>query len=155
MKKTIYIVTIFLILFSQIEFSFAQEKNYWDILSKVTFTLKRKADNPLDFYKTPQFDKPIKALDKKKITIKGFVLPVSVTKSVLVLSRYPSKACFFCGGAGPESVIEVIPKDPNSELLKLKADKVVIIKGVLKLNDSDFNHMIYMLEKAEIVEVLD
>ena len=55
--------------------------------------------------------------------------------------------CFFCGGAGPETIMEVYTK----EEIDYTAE-AVIVKGVLKLNDSDINRLIYALEDVELVD---
>jgi hypothetical protein len=52
--------------------------------------------------------------------------------------------CYFCGGAGPESVIEVTVKKP----LKFTS-RVITLKGTLKLNDSDPDKLFYLLINAE------
>jgi len=55
--------------------------------------------------------------------------------------------CFFCGGAGPESVAEVIFKDKTP---RLKPDQLVTITGTLDLNDTDVMHMNFILREAQI-----
>jgi len=56
--------------------------------------------------------------------------------------------CFFCGGAGPETVMEVFAKEP----IKYSAEPVML-KGKLELNDSDVNRLIYTLKDVEIAKV--
>ena len=55
--------------------------------------------------------------------------------------------CFFCGGAGPETVMEV----ESLEGVEFSADPIVL-KGILRLNDKDINHLMYKLEEAVIIE---
>ena len=53
-----------------------------------------------------------KALENKVITIKGFLIPLQEQKkhSYFLLSAFPFDQCFYCGKAGPETVIEVTVK---------------------------------------------
>jgi hypothetical protein len=62
-----------------------------------------------------------------------------------MLSSLPLNACFFCGVGGPETVIEVNLKSPVKY-----TDKPVEIRGVLELNDTDPDKMIYQLNSAEL-----
>jgi hypothetical protein len=56
--------------------------------------------------------------------------------------------CFFCGGAGPESVMEVYAK----EAIKYTTE-AIIIKGKLELNSNDVNQLMYILNDAEMIRV--
>ena len=46
------------------------------------------------------------------------------------LSAFPFSSCFFCGAAGPESVLELDLKHQQEYL----TDEVITFKGVLELN---------------------
>ncbi|MFM8833077.1 MAG: hypothetical protein ACKOEV_05520, partial [Cytophagales bacterium] len=59
-------------------------------------------------------------------------------------------ACFFCGVGGPETVIEVFLKSSVTY-----TDKPVEIKGKLVLNDKNPDKMVYILEEAEFLGVID
>ena len=128
-------------------FSFLAEDG-WAILGRVKFTQKRmKPDNEL--YLVPLFDSKILAYKGKEFTLKGFYIPMDwEDERVIIISKVPNSQCFFHGGAGPESVAEVIfpGKAP-----KLKPDQIVTIRGILKLNDADVQHMNFILEKAVLV----
>jgi hypothetical protein len=75
--------------------------------------------------------------------------PVDVAANLYVLSANPYSACFFCGGAGPESVVQLKMKKTNK---KYETDDVMKFKGVLKLNADDINEMNYILDAAELIE---
>jgi hypothetical protein len=96
----------------------------------------------------PVFSPEVKALDGKEITIKGYIIPTEGYKSHkdFVFSAYPYNMCYFCGGAGPETVMEVTA----IEGIKYTADPV-IIKGILQLNSGDINQLIYTMTEAELV----
>jgi len=99
----------------------------------------------------PLFHPSIKALDGKKIQIKGHVIPVEETKdeSIVILSANPFANCFFCGGAGPESVMDIQLKKRG---VRLTADDRVSFRGRLRLNSSDLDYLNYILDDAEVVE---
>ncbi len=126
----------------------AQSENVWKTLAKITF--KKQYDEMLGFkVDVPVFSEDVKKLAGKEIKVKGYVIPVEGYKShkEFVFSAYPYNMCFFCGGAGPETVMEVYAKEP----IKYSADPIVI-KGKLELNDSDVNRLIYTLRDVQLVK---
>lgn len=126
----------------------AQQDNVWKTLSKITF--KKKYDEMLGFkVDVPVFSEEIKKMEGKTVTVKGYVIPVEGYKShkEFVFSAFPYNMCFFCGGAGPETVMEVFAKEP----IKYTAEAITI-KGKLELNDSDINRLIYIIKDVELVK---
>jgi hypothetical protein len=99
----------------------------------------------------PKFTAPIQALDGKKIELAGYIIPVEgmFKPEQLIISSLPIASCFFCGGAGPESVAEVY-----LDVAVQYTAKKVKIKGVLSLNDSDAEQLMYIVKDATL-EVLD
>jgi hypothetical protein len=125
----------------------AQEDNLWKTLSKITY--KKEYDEFMGFkIDKPVFSDVIKALDGKEVVVKGFVIPVEGYKShsEFVFSAFPYNMCFFCGGAGPETVMEVFAEKP----IEYKAD-AIMLKGTLRLNADDINRLMYGLENAVII----
>ncbi len=125
-----------------------QEANPWKTLGKVTY--KKKFDELLGFkVDVPVFSRDVKELDGKTITIQGYIIPVEGYKShkEFIFSAYPYSSCFFCGAAGPETVMEV----KSSEPVKYSVNPIKI-KGILRLNDKDINKLMYGLTDAKIVE---
>ena len=117
----------------------------WKTLGKITF--KKEYDEIMGFkVDKPVFSKEVQALEGKEIEIKGYIIPVEGYKShkEFVFSAFPYNMCFFCGGAGPETVMEVEAKKP----IKFTAE-AVSIRGVLELNDDDINRLIYILKEVE------
>jgi hypothetical protein len=119
--------------------------NTWKTLSKITF--KKEYDEVLGLkVDVPVFGNEIKALEGKQVTVKGYIIPTDGYKSQkeFVFSAFPYNMCFFCGGAGPETVMEVstVSAIPYTS-------EPVYLKGILRLNGSDVNKLIYSLEKAE------
>jgi len=125
-----------------------KKKSLWKTLGKITY--KKKYDELMGFkIDIPVFSDPIKKLDGKEVEVKGYIIPVEGYKShkEFILSAFPYNMCFFCGGAGPETVMEV----EASEGVEYSAEQVVL-RGKLKLNDDDINRLMYLLTDAVLVE---
>ncbi len=123
----------------------------WQFLSRVVFE-DRYAEEVDTLVAFPIFHDDIKAIDGHPVIIQGYALPFTAENGTLhVLSAYPFSNCFFCGGAGQESVMDIITKKSFKAFPK---DQVVAFKGKLKLNDTDLMHLNYMLEEAEITELM-
>jgi len=116
----------------------------WPTLARVSFS--KEYDELLGLkVDVPKFSAAVKELDGKQITLRGYVIPTEGYKShkEFVFSAYPYSMCFFCGGAGPETVIEVFA----DEAIEYSAEAVEIT-GTLRLNGSDPNALMYRLEDA-------
>jgi hypothetical protein len=126
---------------------FAQNRDNlsWKALAKVTF--KSERDEDLGYkVSRPIFDPSIEALENQQITIEGYVIPLEIGEKYFVISAYPFAACFFCGQAGIETVMEVYVNKP------VRLDKETIkVRGRLKLNRNNANQLIYILEEAQEV----
>lgn len=125
-----------------------KEEYVWKTLGKITY--KKKYDEIMGFkVDIPVFSDPIKKLEGKEIKIKGYIIPVEGYKShkEFIFSAFPYNMCFFCGGAGPETVMEVLA----SEAVEYTAEQI-ILKGKLKLNDQDINSLMYLLEDAVLIK---
>ena len=125
-----------------------ETENTWKTLSRITY--KKEFDELMGFkIDKPVFSDKVKALSGKEIIIKGYIIPVEGYKShkEFILSAFPYNMCFFCGGAGPETVMEVESKEP----VKYQAD-AIYLKGTLELNADDINRLMYKIVDAEQVE---
>ena len=141
-----YITTLFTLLFIT-TIAFAQTDT-WKVLENVTY--KSKYDKMLGIQvDVPIFGKKVKAIEGKEVTIKGYIIPLEGYKdqAYFVFSAFPYNMCFFCGGAGPETVMEVYTK----QSIKYTS-KIITIKGKLALNDKDANQLMYSLKNATLVE---
>ncbi len=65
-----------------------------------------------------------------------------------ILSRYPLSSCYFCGAAGPETVVELQLK-PEA-VKRYRMDEQLSFKGTLLLNVNDLDHCNYILKGAEL-----
>ncbi len=122
--------------------------NLWKTLSKITY--KKEYDEFLGFkIDKPVFAQSVQDLEDKEVEVKGYIIPVEGYKShsEFIFSAYPYNLCFFCGGAGPETVMEVESTVP----VEYTAEQVTL-KGTLKLNPDDINRLMYLLIDARPVE---
>lgn len=120
----------------------------WKFLSHVDYEDKYYPELEA-WYLNPIFDEKIKALDGEQVIIKGYIIPLDVEGGLYALSAYPFSACFFCGGAGPESVMSLqFLKTPK----KYETDDVVHFTGILKLNTEDIDNFNYILQKVEEID---
>jgi hypothetical protein len=101
-----------------------------------------------EYFLVPQFDTKLKQLQGTEIELKGHYIPMDLLTNSIVLSKNPYSSCFFCGGAGPETVAEINFK---SKRPKLKPDQIITVRGKLRLNDKDVEHMTFILDQAEII----
>jgi hypothetical protein len=120
----------------------------WEVLKNVNFD-EVWSEEFQAYYMVPKFGKTITALDGKEIQIRGFIIPVDIVQDYYVLSANPYSSCFFCGQAGPESVMEI-------QMIKqydgLRMDQVITFKGKLRLNVDDIYQLNYILEDAQVIE---
>ena len=123
----------------------AQQELSWKTLAEAEFNSVFIDELDAYFWK-PTFSPKIKALEGEEIFITGYLVPVDYDANYYVLSRFPYANCFFCGGAGPESVVDLRIKGDHR---MYKTDERLTFKGKLKLNDSDIYQLTYILEGAQ------
>ena len=99
------------------------------------------------YYWKPEFGPQVLASEGEDVYITGYVIPVDLDEDFYVLSRYPFANCFFCGGAGPESVIDL--RFADSEHRTYQTDERLTFHGNVRLNADDVYQMNYILEGAE------
>lgn len=129
----------------------AQDTNLWKTLSKITY--EKKFDELLGFkVDVPVFSEGITALEGEMVEVSGYIVPVEGYKShtEFVFSAYPYNMCFFCGGAGPETVMEVTSTEP----VKYSTERIKL-RGRLTLNSDDINRLMYVLTEATVIKGSD
>ncbi|WP_271765759.1 hypothetical protein [Aquimarina algiphila] len=135
---------LLLLFFISIPFHlFAQHKLSWNNLTDVSFHDVYNVHYD-DYFLKPTFGPIIKSYEGSKITIKGYFLDFSHEEEFYIISRNPMSSCFFCGGAGPETIVEVIFKQKSA----FKTDQIVEVTGILELNADDVDHCNYILKEA-------
>lgn len=119
----------------------------WETLRDVTFKKKWYAEESV-YMLYPTFGQGIQKLNGKAVELTGYVLPVDLESNIYVLSAFPYSACFFCGGAGPESVVSLKFKKSDK---KFKTDERRTFRGTLKLNADNIYELNYILADAEMI----
>ncbi|HAA24441.1 MAG TPA: DUF3299 domain-containing protein [Cytophagales bacterium] len=97
----------------------------------------------------PEFPLALRNLEGSEYTLSGYYLPAELDKGEMFLSMQPYSSCFFCGGAGPETVAEV---HFSGRTPKLSLDEVVTVRGRLVLNRDDYAHLFFILKDASLVK---
>lgn len=118
----------------------------WKILEDVKFAEKYyPAVNAYMLF--PTFGPQVKALNGKYVELEGYIIPVDQPSNLYVISAYNNASCFFCGNAGPNSVMELELTRKHPEF---RMDQWQCFRGYLRLNDSDIDRMNFILDKAEV-----
>lgn len=123
----------------------------WKELAKVKLEMRFDEEFQLDV-EYPVFSESVKSLEGKEITVSGYLVPLEElgresNEQFFILSSLPFNLCFFCGNAGPETVMEVFSVDR----VRFSTD-LITIRGKLKLNDSDPMRLMYILTEARQVK---
>ncbi|AFL82682.1 hypothetical protein Belba_0010 [Belliella baltica DSM 15883] len=142
LKQTILIIGL---LFST-SIAWAQSSpNVWRELSEVTYKIGE--DDFGELY-IPVFSSKIKGLEGKVVEADGYIIPFEgmFKPEHIILSSLPLAECFFCGSGGPETVMEVMMKDPIKY-----TSKRVKVRGKLTLNDKDPEKLMYILVDAVLL----
>ncbi len=119
----------------------------WETLTDVKYSKKfvKELDQYIDF---PKFGKKVQRMAGKKVLLTGYVIPLDMG-GFYALSRNPFKSCFFCGGAGPESIVGIVFSAPPK---RYKTDEFLTFEGVFLTNDSDMEQLMYQLYAVKQVK---
>lgn len=118
----------------------------WKLLSQIKYLKKPSKDYP-EGVMYPVINPTLKAKNKKPITMSGFIIPID--NKNYALSKNVFASCFFCGQAGPETIMGIKFKNPGT---KLKTDQYVTIQGTFRYNDADVDDWIYHVDNAVITK---
>ncbi|WP_339922178.1 hypothetical protein [uncultured Cyclobacterium sp.] len=135
------LLVIGLISFSAI----GQQENVWKNLSYVTYEIGE--DDFGELY-MPVFGEKTLEMEGKEIMADGYIIPFEgmFKPEHIILSSLPLAECFFCGSGGPETVMEVMLKEP----VKYTSKKVKV-RGKLVLNTKDPEKLMYILKEAQLI----
>lgn len=139
-------IIVFICLVTPPFLTIGQEVIDWGILADVTFEKKYSEEWGMN-YDHATFGESVKAFDGKEVIIKGYVIPMDGLGLTYALSRNPNASCFFCGGAGPETVLEL--KIKTSALRRFNTDENLSFKGILRIHEMNDNQFTYVLKNAE------
>lgn len=126
---------------------FQEAEDGWKLFAQVRFEPKYFPEYK-EKYLVPNFGQAILGKVGTEVTVRGHYMPFDLPGNSIIISKYPYAACFFCGGAGPESVAEILFSNKPP---KFKPDQVITVKGKLRLNNKDVNHMNFILDDAELL----
>ncbi|MEM9077321.1 MAG: hypothetical protein AAGC43_09785 [Bacteroidota bacterium] len=121
----------------------AQKQLTWKDFADVNFEAQFNEKYGVHFL-MPTFGENISSFQGERISIKGYFLDISGSGEIFLISQNPMASCFFCGGSGPETIIEVSFKEKPP----FKTDQIVIVTGQLELNADNVDHCNYILKEA-------
>lgn len=137
-----------IVLFMLIGFSATAQSDGWTLFAKTKFEAKYN-DKAAEYFLYPVFAPELTNMVGKEISLEGYYLPIDIDgDAYIILSKFPYSQCFFCGGAGPESIAEVTFKVKPG---KFEMDQYLRVKGKLKLNEGNIEHGNFILEDAVMV----
>ena len=108
---------------------FDQERLSWNTFERLNFE-EVYEPTTASWVQVPVWTEELKQWDGKLVRITGYIIALDAVNSQYALSAFPFSSCFFCGAAGPESVLELDLKHQQEYL----TDEVITFKGVLELN---------------------
>ena len=127
--------------------AFSQKKITWkNVLEIYAKEFRLTEKNP-----TSTINKNAMSLEdiaNKKVTIVGYFLDLDPDGKWFMLSKNPFATCFFCGKAGPETVLELLGYKNVKK--KFKSDDMVEVTGIFN-SIYDFEDKIsFVLENVSI-----
>lgn len=141
MRKLLLII----VLLGFAKMGYSQSTTVWKDLAEVTYKIGQDEFGELYI---PVFGTKIKNLEGKVVEADGYIIPFEgmFKPEHIILSSLPLAECFFCGSGGPETVMEVLLKNPIKY-----TSKRVRVRGKLTLNDKDPEKLMYILKDAELL----
>lgn len=123
------------------------EQLTWTQLGKIKYENRPHKDYP-EGVMYPIVSAELKLKKGKKITISGFIIPID--NETYALSKNVFAQCFFCGQAGPETIMGIKFKDNLKK--RLKTDQYVTLEGTFRYNETDVEDWIYHIDNAVITK---
>ncbi len=121
-----------------------QPDNFWHVLAQVGFEKKQGIHGWT--VEVPVFSQHVKSWNGKRITLKGYILPAGEVGSTrYMFSSQPFNLCYFCGAAGPETVVEL----DTSQKIAFSSQPMTIT-GILVLNAADEDRHMYILTTVHV-----
>lgn len=117
----------------------------WKLLGMIKFV--KKPDKEYGEVMYPVISPLLKQKNKKRIAMTGFIVPIDNVS--FALSKNVFASCFFCGAAGPETIMGIKFRGATP---KLKTDQYVTLEGNFRVNENDVEDWIYHIEDAVIVK---
>lgn len=120
----------------------------WELLATVEYKANDKEKAGFLFRK-PTFSDTLESLEGKRVTLAGYMLPLTVDQPLYILSKFSFTECFFCNPAsGKETVVELHLRGDGK---RYKLDAPMRWEGTLALSKDPYG-MSFILEDAVPVE---
>lgn len=126
----------------------AQQNITWEDLSDVIWSEEQDSTGLTII--TGAFGDHLSNFNGQEVYISGYVIPLDAMGFSYALSRTNYASCFFCGQAGPETVMDLNIK-PRSIPSYEQNNKLIKFKGTLILYEQNKTGLNYVLDKAERV----
>lgn len=108
---------------------YAQERLSWNTFERLQF--EEVFDEPsATWLQQPKWTEDLLRWDGKTVKVTGYVISLDTESQEYALSAFPFASCFFCGAAGPETVLELVLNEPKN----FTTDDIVTFIGVIRLN---------------------
>lgn len=117
----------------------------WSDFADVQFFEKFSNSLGIKYYQA-QFGEDIKAMEGEEVMVMGYLIPLDALGESYALSKNPFSACFFCGAAGPETVVEL--KVKAEYVRRYQTDERRAFRGRLQLNENSLEQFNYILIDA-------
>lgn len=142
--KAIFFLSLFIFLSNS---AFGQKKITWtNVLEIYAKEFRRTEKNPTSTINKNAMS--LEDVENKKISIVGYFLDVDPDGEWFILSKNPFATCFFCGKAGPETVLELLGF--KNEKKKFKSDDMVEVTGTFNPVYDPEGKVSFVLENASI-----
>ncbi len=115
----------------------------WKFLQNIQYRLKYFQKIEMESF-SPVFSQALKEMDGKKVIIEGYIIPIDAEGEFLALSANSFSSCFFCGNAGPSSVMSLYLKKKKY----FKTDTYKKFQGILTLNYNNPEEFYYILKEV-------
>ncbi|HEX8268507.1 MAG TPA: hypothetical protein VF581_01330 [Flavobacterium sp.] len=159
MRKIIFLPMLMVMLFAAVGFKPSDNSSLqsvhsgrilsdtltWKLLGDIKFVTKPHKD--YGDVKFPVVNSRLKAVNNRKVVMSGFIVPIDNT--TYALSKNVFASCFFCGKAGPETIVGLKFKDLKG---RLKTDQYVTITGTFRVNEGNVDDWIYNIDNAIITK---
>lgn len=104
----------------------------WETINKLMYKVTHKDDQTIY---TPHFPDELKAIDKKTVTLPGYLVPLNGGRDheTFMLSVLPIMQCMFCGQGDIPPMIEIFMKKGKKVRF---TEEPIKIKGTVRLNSN-------------------
>ena len=132
------------------QISFSQDNVSWEGLADVEWTEAYDSTSSISLL-TANFGPDVLKHKDTEIYISGYVIPLDALGVQFALSRTNYASCFFCGQAGPETVMDLLVTPGTIPVTKYN-NSLLKFKGTLVLKEVNPNGFNYQLINAELVK---